>query len=517
MLASYSFCREKGEKTAMRYLVDSNEMKQADKNTIEHYGIASEVLMERAALKVVEAIGTEPKGMRVLVVCGTGNNGGDGLAVARMLHLQGIQVVCLYPGNEQNATKENQRQLRTARAYHVPIRHVLSQEPYDVVIDALFGVGLSREIRDGYEELILALNERKARKIAIDIPSGISADDGSVYGCAFRADETITFGFEKLGHTLYPGAEYTGRLTVCEMGIDEESFLGDMPKRVCMEQKDLQLIPQRKAYSHKGTYGKVLLIAGKRNMAGACIFAAQAAYQAGCGLVKILTPEANRTIIQQAVPQAVLETYQEAECKSQSRMEEKLRELSDWADVIAIGPGMGYEKNQQWILKTVLQIAKKRIILDADAIRILTDHMEWFQKTEAECVVTPHVLEMARMVQRPVEEIQAHLLKTAEQFAATYQVCCILKDARSVIASSQQTAINQTGNHGMAVGGSGDVLTGILAGFLAQGMEIHTGACMAAYVHGSAADLIREEVGTYSMQPQDLLRGIQKVLKLRDR
>lgn len=495
----------------MKYVLNSQEMKQYDRNTMEYYKMSSDVLMERTALQFVYAImDTVENLQKCLVVCGIGNNGGDGIAIARLLHLRGVEVSCYLAGNRNKATEENLQQESIAIRYGVPFVDTIDQDDYDLVVDALFGVGLSRTISGFYEALVRRMNELKGYKAAVDISSGISADDGSVLGTAFRADLTVTPGFLKIGHVLYPGTAYAGDVVIADMGIDDRSFLGQKPAYKILTREDLEWIPERSNYSNKGTYGKVLLIAGKKNMAGACIFAARAAYQAGCGMVKIYTPEENRIILQQQVPQALLETY-DTDAELDSKV---LHQMLQWADVVAMGPGIGMTRLSAEMLRYILLYCQKPVVLDADALNILGKYTKWLDDYKCPLIVTPHLMEMARMLHRPLPEIQTNLMKTAEEFADRYQAVCVLKDARTIIQSQAGAGcININGNSGMAVAGSGDVLTGIIAGLLAQHMDLKEAAELGVYLHAEAADTMAEQKGSYSLQAQDIIDGMAEVLK----
>ncbi|MGN0484076.1 MAG: NAD(P)H-hydrate dehydratase [Lachnospiraceae bacterium] len=495
----------------MKYVLNSQEMKQYDENTMEYYKMSSEVLMERTALQFVYSIMDTVKDLkRCLVVCGIGNNGGDGIAIARLLHLRGVDVACYLAGNRNKATQENLQQEAIAIRYGVPFVDNIGQNDYDLVVDALFGIGLCREVSGFYEALINRMNQLHGFKAAVDIASGVCADDGRVLGTAFRADLTVTPGFLKLGHVLYPGTSFAGDVVIADMGIDDHSFLGQKPDYKILTREDLKRIPSRSSYSHKGTFGKVLLIAGKKNMAGACIFAAKAAYQTGCGMVKIYTPEENRIILQQQVPQALLETYDtDAELDTKT-----MHQLLQWADVVAMGPGIGTTRLSAQMLRYILLYCQKPVILDADALNILAKYMQWLEDYKCPLAITPHLMEMSRMIQKPVVEIQKQLLQTAEEFSNQHHLTCVLKDARTVIQAPDRTGcININGNSGMSVAGSGDVLTGIIAGLAAQKMELEDAAQVGVYLHAEAADEISERKGDYSLQAQDIIDGISEVLK----
>ena len=281
----------------MKPVVTAVEMKGLDRNTIESAGVPGMVLMERAALKTVEAmekyLGNKD---RVLVVCGNGNNGGDGMAIARLLHLKGIKVGIYLAGQEEKLTDQARQQLQIAKYYQVPLENNLQPDEYTIIVDALFGVGLSRPVEGRYAEIIHMLNQSGAFRVAVDIPSGINGDTGREMGIGFRADLTVTFAFCKRGLCFYPGRMYAGELIVADIGIYANPDRD--PSMTYLEKKDLSMLPSRIPWGNKGTFGKVLLIAGSRGMCGASCLSSAAALRASAGMVKVQTVEENRIPLQ---------------------------------------------------------------------------------------------------------------------------------------------------------------------------------------------------------------------------
>ena len=330
----------------MKYLVTAQEMKQYDKNTIEYLGIPGPVLMERAALAaedfIKERFDAVKERTKVLIFAGMGNNGGDGLALARLLAADGYAVAVKCVGDMQRATNQWKSQWQTLQHFPVKTDSNIAVDEYNVIVDALFGVGLSRPVEGNYADAVKEMNMAEGFKLALDVPSGICSDTGRVLGCAFLADATVTFGFCKRGLVLYPGAEYAGEVRTANVGIGQESFLGQEPEMYTYEKGSVQLL-KRNAAGNKGTFGKALLVAGSNGMAGAAILAAKAAYRTGAGMVKVITAEENRQIIQQGIPEALY-----GSCR-------QLTESLDWADVIAIGPGIGREEQALQCLKTVVE------------------------------------------------------------------------------------------------------------------------------------------------------------------
>ncbi len=300
----------------MKYLVTAKEMKRYDENTIEKIGIPAMVLMERAALAAFRTLEKRflpeiMKGRTVLVLAGMGNNGGDGLALARLLSEAGCKVDVWCLGDEIKASEQWKCQRNILRNYPLRISSKPIREEYNILIDALFGVGLSREVRGSSREAVEYFNRASGFKLALDVPSGVCSDTGRVLGCAVRADMTVTFAFEKRGLRLFPGCEYAGEVVAADIGIGERAFMGQEPQMFYYDKEPIKLLPSRCSDGNKGSFGKVLLIAGSAKIAGAAVLAARGAYRIGTGMVKVISPKDNRVIIHQAVPEALCVTMED--------------------------------------------------------------------------------------------------------------------------------------------------------------------------------------------------------------
>lgn len=493
----------------MEYLVDAKKMKQCDQAAIEELGIPSMVLMERAALAVTEEIlKARPQPAPMLVVCGSGNNGGDGFAIARLLAEQKITVEVLFAGKDASMTEECRRQKTICENCNIKIVRNFPEKEYTTIVDALLGIGLSRDVEGAYAELIGKLNASAAYKVAVDIPSGIRSDTGNVSSVAVRADMTVTFAARKLGQVLYPAADFCGKVVCRSVGIpvrkeDAAAFLPG-PEDLCR-------LPGRLPWSNKGTCGKVLLIAGAEGMSGAACLCAEAAYRMGSGLVRVLTPECNRVVLQTRLPEAIVTAYRSAE-----DAKEKLTCAMEWADVIGIGPGLGVEEHAGVLLGTVLEAWFGPLVIDADGLNLLAAHAEWqvlLAKRAMPAIVTPHIGEMARLLQKTSQQVLNERIDCCRNYAKSQHLICVEKDARTVISDGEAIYINTSGNDGMATGGSGDVLTGMICGLLAQGMELLDAAVFGAYLHGLAGDEARRKLGGYAMLAGDLIRQIGTVLR----
>ena len=510
----------------MKAVLSGKEMKAFDTRSIRGYGIPSLVLMERAALAVAEKaeeILKREQAETVWSVCGFGNNGADGVAAARMLFLKGYDVKILFPGRDGKGSEELEAQLNIVKRLGIPV--MTAEELPDaeekrspahpfaktvtkanacrgVILDAVFGIGLSRNVESAYKKLIDWINRNEDMKtIAVDIPSGISSDTGEVMGDAVRADVTVTFGMKKLGQVLFPGREYCGELLVRDVGFVPESSAEQEKHVQMLDREDLLRIPERTPDSNKGTYGKVLVMAGAKNMAGAACLSARAAYRMGAGLVKIFTPEENRIIVQEKLPEAILSSYDAREAgKDPESFARKIARETEWADVIVLGPGIGMEDHARLMVENVLKDAYVPIILDADALNLAAEYRELTGYFTENIIVTPHMKEMSRLTGIQIEEIKENPIRAAREFADQYGVVCVLKDAATVIAGRDgKTFVNGSGTPAMAKGGSGDVLTGVIAGLVALGLEESDAAALGVYVHGLAGEVAEKHFGVHAV------------------
>lgn len=500
----------------MEYIVTSSEMKEYDKNTIEKLLVPSCVLMERAALSVVWVMEKEKVPMdNVLVVCGTGNNGGDGLAVARILREKNIRVTCVLIGDREKCTKETRAQLKILEQYGLSVNNTIPEGEYTSIIDALFGIGLSRNVEGLYKEGIESINKKRGIKVCVDIPSGIHSDTGNVMGCAVRGDLTVTFAFKKLGCLLHPGRDYTGKLVCASIGITPFSFFGKRPGIFSLTREEGFSMPRREENSHKGSFGKVLLVAGSPSMGGAALLCAKAALLTGAGMVKVYTAEENRDLLLKEVPEVLVSSYVQDQWK-----EEELLEALEWATVIGIGPGLSTSSRARSLWNIVRDYCRKKegkekpLLIDGDGLNIGAKEKDLWKGFGDKCIVTPHVKEMARLTGKDIEEIKEDIVYKSQEYGKENNLCCVLKDARTVVTDGKgNTYINQSGNHGMATAGSGDVLSGMILGLLAQGEPVYEGAWKGVYLHGLCGDMAAKKLTAYGMKASHLIDFLPKTLK----
>lgn len=507
----------------MKYAVTGKQMKAIDEDTINRIGIPSVVLMERAALAVAGAAETlmagrykknEKKPARIAAVCGTGNNGADGIAAGRILWGRGYEVSVFLAGNPEQGTEEYQLQRKIAQKLGIPVKPAaeLKLEGGEIVLDALFGIGLGRNVAGEYRCLIERLAKQEdVDVVAVDIPSGIHADTGAVMGTALRARVTVTFGYVKSGLLLYPGREYAGRVSVEDIGFSDCSRERAGWDAIVLEREDLRFLPKRPMDSNKGTFGKLLVITGCVGMSGAAYLSALAAYRTGTGLVKILTVPENRTVLQTLLPEAIVEVLQPPEDEAGDELSntrkycQTVREQCAWADAIVIGPGLGQKPYAESLAETVLAASGAPIVVDADALNMVARLPRLEAYLAGRAVVTPHMGEMARLTGQTIEMLKADRRLAAREYAARIQAVCVLKDASTVTADSDgHVWINASGCSAMAKGGSGDVLAGVIGSLLAQGMERTEAAALGVYLHGLMGEHAAERQGDKAVLARDL-------------
>lgn len=494
----------------MQLWVNAAQMKAADQYTIQKLGVPSLELMEHAAQACVQVLKDEKVDLsHVCVVCGSGNNGGDGFAIARILQNNRYSVETFCVGNPDHYTEETQEQMHRLQECGGKITYGMPQEDsYSVIIDAVFGVGLSRKVEGRYHQVIEQMNRMRGTKFAVDIPSGLSATTGCILGCAFKADYTVTFQLKKIGLELSQGRTMAGKVIVSDIGISTNSICEDQ-EIVRTAGKDIyrKMLPDRPEDSNKGTYGRLLVIAGSKGMAGAAYLNAHAAYMTGAGLVRIYTSSDNREILQTLLPEAIITTYEEYN-------KEELLSLLTWADSVCIGSGLGMSRLSEKILKTVIEYVKVPCLIDADGLNLLAENNNYLnQMAERRFVITPHMKEMSRLTGISVEELKADRIQILKDFISRYRITCVLKDSRTLIASEEKgIRMNLTGNSAMAKAGSGDVLAGVISGWMVQGKEAEDAAELGTYIHGLSGDLAKFEKGVYSVMARDLIEYISKAL-----
>ena len=492
----------------MEVLVTGNQMKELDAYTIKKMGVPSLVLMERAGLAVYQEMQREKLPLdKTLVLCGGGNNGADGVVIARLLFLAGHKVDVCILGNPDHFTEEMKKQIEIGKKYGLSFVNTFLTNEYTTIVDAVFGVGLSREVSGRYQEVILQINKFKGKVVSVDIPSGISSDTGAVLGTAVKADLTVTFGYRKLGLCLYPGILYGGKITVADVGIYKDQRTDIRPEVLACTLEDLKQI-KRKPDGNKGTFGKVFLAAGSREIFGAAFLSGYAAMKTGVGMIKICTARENRPLFA-GFPEAMLQLYD-----GDTDLEELMEAGMEWADVFGIGPGIGTGAQAEKMLEILLTKGSKPLVIDADGINLLKGKEELLRNYPGEIVLTPHLGEFYRLTGISPSMWRKDPLGITGNTAETLNAVLVCKDARTVISGKKdQVFLNLSGNDGMATAGSGDVLTGIILGLLAQQIPALEAACLGAYLHGAGGDMAALEKGCAGLLAKDIADYAAEILK----
>ena len=493
----------------MQRILLANEKKQADQDTICRVGIPSMVLMERAALTVTEEICSGAYDLReILVVCGTGNNGGDGVACARQLLERGLRVRVCCIGSEDKRSEDLRKQLDILRALGVPVETSFSAGEATLLVDALFGIGLTREVQGEAAEVIRQMNSAARPIVAVDLPSGVHPDTGQILGEAVRAACTVTFTAALPGLYLPPGAIHSGRVLTRRIGmlLPEERPSGNL---YAVEDADLGELTAREAFGNKGTFGKVLVLAGSAEICGAAYLAARSALVCGAGMVRILTHENNREPLARMFPEALLTVYDE-----NSDAEERIKEAVGWADVCVAGPGLGTGPLSRRILDLFLRYNRLPAVLDADALNLLAEDPSVFRDLAFPCVITPHIGEMSRLTGAGAAAIKADPVRSAAEAAERWKVVVVQKDARTVTAFPEgDLFLNLSGNSALATAGSGDVLAGLIGGLLAQRRSEGLAAVpLAVYLHGKCGESAASVLGKAAVTASDLIPEIHKFM-----
>jgi len=447
----------------------SSEIRLLDQEAIEKYGLSQEILMENAGSAVARFVSQlAQEDSSIAVVTGPGNNGGDGLVCARHLASMGINVQVYLIAEPEKLSSLVKKNLERVALADIPVEKLTGEDvedlhallpSFDIVVDALFGTGLSRPLEGVYREAVEAINNSGSPVVSVDTPSGINSDTGEVMGVAVEADFTITFGLPKVGLLLYPGAEYAGEILVTHISYPRRLVEDE---RIKVETNDPLYPPPRKPDTHKGDYGKALFIAGSKKYYGAAMLASRSFLKAGGGYSRLATVQSIVPFLATRAPEAVYEGLEETSSGTIShRNVEKLLELSRNADIVVIGPGLGLDGETIKLVLDLVPAIEKPLIIDGDGLTAIARNPSILATRKSPTVITPHAGEMSRLTGKPIEEVKRSRLTTAREFAQKLNVYVVLKGAHTVIATPDGRAyINLTGNPGMATAGSGDVLVG---------------------------------------------------------
>lgn len=506
-------------------IVTAQQMRELDRATIQDRGVPGLTLMENAGKAVADAaawLASRQRRRPIAVICGHGNNGGDGFVAARHLKEKGYAVSVFLAADEAQVAGDAKANFSRLRETGLEVAEVKDPDPVgkacrgaSVVVDALLGTGLTGKVRGLPGKLIETINECGAPVLAVDVPSGLDADSGEPLGLAVRAVETVTMGLPKLGLFLYPGMNYAGRVKVVSIGFPADLISAAPSVADLIDPEWVRLLlPRRQRSAHKGQFGRVLVIAGSAGMTGAACLCAEAALRSGAGLVTVGCPASVNDILEVKLTEAMTFPLPETYSRTlDTRALALILELAEEADVIALGPGLSREPETAVLVRRLAARVEKPMVIDADALNALADASVILEGEHAPAVLTPHPGEMARLMGVSTQQIQARRAHFAEAAANRFRATVVLKGASSLIAErGRPLTVNPTGNPGMATGGTGDVLAGLIAGLIAQGLLPFEAAAAATYLHGLAGDLAAEEMGELSLTAGDLLYTVPEAI-----
>jgi NAD(P)H-hydrate epimerase len=510
-------------------VLTSRQMREIDRKTIAEIGIPGIALMENAGIRIVEALKRRfpaPRWERIVIVAGKGNNGGDGLVVARHLWNQGTRPVVLLLALKGDVLGDAAVNLNAALKMGLPVKEITSPGDWGrhkkalsratVIVDAIFGTGLGKPLDGLYARVVGDINASKAFKIAVDIPSGLSSDSSLIIGPCVKADLTVTPAAPKIAHVLPPAEEYVGELVIAPIGVPP--FLFDDPglKLEMVERKDVApFLKGRKKDTHKGTFGHVLVISGSLGKTGAASLAGRAALRMGAGLVTVATPASCLPMVARSVPELMTEPLAETPKKTiAAGALPRVLELLKGKDALLLGPGLSTNPSTAEFVLALLPRVRVPMVLDADALNIIAAKPGVLGSIKTPAVLTPHPGEFARLLGLTNREVLADRIDLASAFARRYRVYVVLKGHRSLTACPDgRVFINPTGNPGMATGGSGDVLGGMIASQIGQEKDVRGAVVSAVYVHGLSGDLGAEELGERALIAGDIIRFLPRALK----
>ena len=514
----------------MMKVATAEQMQELDRKAIEQYGIPGIVLMENAGRGAAEEIlkaFPDLHRQKTAIIAGKGNNGGDGFVIGRHLLNQRIPVKVFLLADPKTLRGDAETNFQTFLRMKGEVLSISSSmeyqrikkdlEKFDLLVDAIFGTGLDAEVRGYYREVIQHLNTLQKPIVAVDIPSGLDATTGKPLGAAIRASLTITFGLPKIGHLISPGLEYVGELKVLDISIPRTLVEEETIHTYLMEEEEIRngLRTPRRRDTHKGDYGHLLVLAGSVGKTGAAAMACQAALRMGAGLVTLGIPKSLNPVMEVKLTEAMTEPLPETTKQTLSlKAFNPILRLCENKKAVILGPGIGTAKETQLLVLRLVQALDLPLILDADALTALATRPKTLPAKNSSLILTPHPGEMARLIGSTAKEIQEDRIGISRNFASTRNVFLVLKGYRTLIATPRKEIyINPTGNPGMATGGTGDVLTGMLGGLICQGGSLLKSLQTAVYLHGLAGDGAALKKGERSVVATDLIEQIPYLLQ----
>jgi NAD(P)H-hydrate epimerase len=513
---------------AIMIVVTAQEMREIDRLTIEKYAVPSLVLMERAGAAITEAVlerFARPAKKGVLIVAGKGNNGGDGFVVARLLKKRRIDCAVALLARKDELSPDATHNLRAFLKLKGKVVEIaaggLDQLNREItgkglLVDAIFGTGMKNEVRGHYAEVITWMNASGLPVVAVDIPSGLHTDTGMPLGVAVQAEMTVSLGYPKIGEVIYPGLDYVGDLAVADIGIDSNAVREVDPKTELLVQDEIKwLVPIREPDTHKGTYGHLLAMAGSRGKTGAAILACRAAMRAGAGLTTLAGPRALNDIFASSLVEVMTEPLGDNGCETiETLSEQEWRRLLERKDAFLFGPGIGVSEATHSALRWLLSNLELPWVIDADGLNNLALEIDRLRHAKMAPILTPHPGEMARLIGKDTATVNQDRIGIARSFAVANRCHIVLKGARTVIATPDgKVFINSTGNPGMASGGMGDVLAGMLGALLGQGLAPEDAMKLGVYLHGFAADCVAAEKGEIGLIASDVIEELPNAMR----
>ena len=506
-------------------IATTSQMRECDRKTIEEIGLPGMVLMENAARGVAarasELLDNDVEGKLIGIYCGSGNNGGDGLAAARYLKGWGAEIELWLLADSKKLKGDAAKQFELYRKVGGEIHQVSNSRDLkpiaaDLVIDALLGTGFTGNADGLYRKAIEVINQHQCPILAVDIPSGVKGDSGEIGAVAVKADTTVTFGLVKPGLLLPPGSDYSGEVELCDIGIPPNVVADCGIDIFLIEEDDVRAaLPHRLASSHKGDTGHVYILAGSPGLTGAAALVAEAAMRTGSGLVVVGIPASLNSILEIKLTEAMSQPLPE---NSQGFLAPKaleaIKSRLEWADAVVFGPGIGQDPDTLRLFRMLLPHISTPLVIDADGLNLLSRDRKLLLKLPAQTILTPHPGEFGRLTGKTIAEIAANRVALVREYARKWRVILHLKGAPSITGFPEGVVIiNSTGNAGMATGGSGDVLTGIIASLLGQGMAYEQAAAVGAYLHGAAGDRAAESLGQAGMVAGDIVTRLPETIK----
>lgn len=500
-------------------LADSKQIKEIDRLSSRKFGISSQIRMEVAGLKSYEIINREYAPKNTLLIIGTGNNGGDGLVVARYLKLNKHKCSIFIVNTSKIKSKDFLDNFSIANRLGIEIVKNwkdVKLRKYDLIIDSIFGVGLNRSIVGNTKKIIDKLNKIKIPICSIDIPSGLNPDDGQIFSTCIVSDCTITFDFAKPGLLTDPGAKFSKKVFIVKLPTPD-ILAKNLNNHFIDESYFTNFFKTRDVSSNKGTFGHVMIIGGSKNMSGAVALSALAAYKSGSGLVTLCVPKSISNTLKNKLPEAIILDIPDSPDNQTMDENEFLRSLKDnirkKPSAVVIGPGLGNRKGLLKVIKDSLSFFDCPIIIDADGLNLISKNLDILSKSKNKVIITPHPGEMSKLSRQSIKLVQENRIKTSKKLSSKMKCISILKGFRTIISNpSGEIYINSSGNVGMATGGMGDALTGIIASFIGQGYSTINSSILGVFVHGKAGDRIASKDSKRGILATQVIKELPKLI-----